>query len=276
MARRRTSNHLSTIEYIGPRPQKKQVKRPNFLGGFIVLAIAAGAAYHFGSPLVGLAKAKEVPASPQAATALINSLGSASEFGKRLAAAALRQTTAEVTYDPSYYTIPYPWGDIPPNKGKAEDLIIRSYRALGIDLQQKVHEDMTSDFSAYSGLSATKAPDANNDHRLAVNLETFFERHDHGQNLTKKREGEKFLPGDVVVWSRQDVKPGNATQVARHIGIVVPGPGGDKSEPWVVDHLDSTVKWENVLFSRDILGHYRYEGDEAPAGNAEQQAEAAK
>ncbi|MDB6079216.1 MAG: hypothetical protein JWO82_2963 [Akkermansiaceae bacterium] len=266
MARRRTSKHLSTIEYIGPRPQKKQVKRPNFLGGWVVLLIAAGSAYYFGAPLVSLVKAQQVPATPQAAASLIASLESTNGIGERLAAAALKQTTSNVSYDSSYYKISYPWGDIPSNKGKAEDLVIRSYRALGIDLQQKVHDDMNADLGAYSSLMDSPAPDPSNDHRRAVVLERFFER--KGESLGKARTGEDYLPGDIVVWSRPDAVVGNGAQIPRHIGIVVPGPGGNTKEPWVVDHLDSTVKWENSLFSYQILGHYRYNGEVKAEGTA--------
>jgi len=193
---------------------------------------------------------------------LINTLEVSSDPGPRLAAAALKQTTSGVTYDPSYYKISYPGGDIPFGKGKAEDVIIRAYRDLGIDLQREVHEDMTADFSAYSGLLETPAPDANNDHRRAVNLQTFFDRHAH--KLDNKRVGSEYKPGDVVVWSRPDATAANASQIARHIGIVVPAPNGNPNEPWVVDHLDTTVKWENVLFSYSILGHYRYSGEAKP------------
>ena len=51
MPRKRSGFH-ETIEYIGPRPQKKPVRRPNFLGGWLILAIAMGMAIWFGRPLV--------------------------------------------------------------------------------------------------------------------------------------------------------------------------------------------------------------------------------
>jgi len=70
-------------------------------------------------------------------------------FGGELAAAALMLTRQEVIYDPAYYAIEYPNGDIPRDRGVCTDVIIRAYRAVGIDLQQEVHEDMCKHFDMY-------------------------------------------------------------------------------------------------------------------------------
>lgn len=266
MARRRQSNHLSTIEYIGPRPQKPQ-KRPNFFGGWVVLLLAGAAVWMFGKPFLPFVRAQQTPASLQAAEQIINDFEKDGGTGKRIAAGALKQTRSSVSYDSAYYKISYPWGDIPSHKGKAEDLVIRAYRtSIGVDLQQLVHEDMTRDFSAYSGLLETTAPDPSNDHRRAANLERYFER--HGERLTTSRTPEDYQPGDVVVWTRPDSPVSSKGQIARHIGIVVPGPGDRANEPWVVHHLDTDVKWENVLFDFQIIGHYRFYGDQTAAGTA--------
>jgi uncharacterized protein YijF (DUF1287 family) len=65
-----------------------------------------------------------------------------------LIAAALAQTHQPVTYDGRYRQIPYPGGDVPATMGVCTDLVIRAYRAIGVDLQQRVHEDMTRAFAA--------------------------------------------------------------------------------------------------------------------------------
>ena len=62
---------------------------------------------------------------------------------------ALELTKQKVNYDPSYFSIDYPNGDIPNDKGVCTDVIIRAYRKIGIDLQKEVHEDMKANFSAY-------------------------------------------------------------------------------------------------------------------------------
>ncbi|MFC7337360.1 DUF1287 domain-containing protein [Haloferula chungangensis] len=258
---RRSSNRLDTIEYIGPRPVKPQ-KRPNFLGGWVVLLIAAGAAYFFGKD-IWVAQAQQVTPTSERAVALISELQPSANPGERLAAAALQRAQAQVSYEDAYYAIPYPNGDIPLDKGRAEDLLVRSYRAaLGIDLQTLVHEDMSEHFSEYPQIFSRKTADANIDHRLTPNLQRFFRRmgaeisvaDDSGQELPS-RVAADYLPGDVVAWRL----PGGRS----HIGIIVPGPGDRRAEPWVVHNRDAGPVWENCLFDSKITGHYRFFGKKA-------------
>ena len=71
----------------------------------------------------------------------------AQTFEQQLADAAISIIDPSIDYDPAYFSIKYPNGDIPKNKGVCTDVIIRSYRKLGIDLQKEVHEDMLANFS---------------------------------------------------------------------------------------------------------------------------------
>src|SRR5215213_2951459 len=100
---------------------------------------------------------------------------SGSPFLDRLSEAAVERTSHEVRYDPTYFVIGYPGGDVPPEVGVCTDEVIRSYRALGVDLQQLVHEDMKSNFSLYPHKWGLKRPDTNIDHRRVPNLMVFFE-----------------------------------------------------------------------------------------------------
>ena len=70
----------------------------------------------------------------------------------QLVEAARFRTTQLVRYDPAYVSIDYPGGDVPADTGVCTDVVIRAYRALGIDLQKRVHEDMKRNFSAYPKL----------------------------------------------------------------------------------------------------------------------------
>ncbi len=142
-SRRPLYGTLDTIEYIGPRPQAP--KRSNFFGGWVILLIAAAVAVWFVRPLIPSLRAQD-SASGSTADALISELKPSPVFGSRLAVSALQQTKGEISYDSAYYKIPYPGGDIPPGKGNAEDVIVRSYRAAGLDLQKLVHEDMAAHF----------------------------------------------------------------------------------------------------------------------------------
>src|SRR5579863_9708208 len=71
------------------------------------------------------------------------------EFLHQLSGAAIERTNHTVRYDPAYVRLAYPGGDVPADTGVCTDEIIRSYRALGIDLQKEVHEDMEQNFGLY-------------------------------------------------------------------------------------------------------------------------------
>jgi uncharacterized protein YijF (DUF1287 family) len=54
-----------------------------------------------------------------------------------------------VRYVPDYVKIGYPGGDVPADTGVCTDEIIRIYRAVGVDLQKEVHEDMLQSLPEY-------------------------------------------------------------------------------------------------------------------------------
>jgi uncharacterized protein YijF (DUF1287 family) len=63
--------------------------------------------------------------------------------------------------------------------------VIRSHRAVGIDLQREVHEDMEKYFAAYPGKwnaprAAVPRTDTNIDRRGVPNLMVFFSRKGKG------------------------------------------------------------------------------------------------
>jgi uncharacterized protein YijF (DUF1287 family) len=170
------------------------------------------------------------------------------DFVRRLVDAAVERTHHHVTYVSDYVRIPYPGGDVPSNTGVCTDEIIRSYRAVGIDLQREVHEDMSRHFDAYPH-KWQRQPDSNIDHRRVPNLMTFFSR--NGTLLPTSQRGMDYSPGDIVAW---DLGGG-----ITHIGIVVnePGRGGNYM---VVHNIGRGPQMEDVLFDWKIIGHYRYYG----------------
>src|ERR1700747_1018259 len=124
----------------------------------------------------------------------------AQRFLDRFVAAAMERTHYIVRYDPAYVRIPYPGGDVSPSTGVCSDEVIRAYRAVGIDLQKEVHEDMVRNFAAYPNqrrwlLAHT---DTNIDHRRVPNLMTFFAR--NGELLSVSTRSEDYSPGDLVTW----------------------------------------------------------------------------
>ncbi len=182
-------------------------------------------------------------------------------FSRKLSSAAIQRLQSRVTYDGKYVKIGYPWGDVPSNIGVCTDVVIRSYRKLGIDLQTEVHQDMRAAFNSYPnprkwGLSR---PDTNIDHRRVYNLRQFFQRKGAGLPIT--RNPRDYKPGDLVTWMVGPDLP--------HIGVVV-----DKRSPsdpnrlMIVHNIAQGPQMEDILFRFPITGHYRYTS--AHVGNAPQ------
>lgn len=178
----------------------------------------------------------------------ITILAQEADFYKRLSAAAIELTKDKVTYDPRYYSISYPNGDVPADKGVCTDVIIRAYRKLGIDLQKKIHEDMRANFSKYPKKWGMKSTDKNIDHRRVPNQATFFSRFGTVKKISNK--GEEYLPGDIVTW---DLGGG-----ITHVGIVTDRMSSDKKRPLIVHNIGQGQVLQDCLFSYTITGHYCY------------------
>ena len=172
-------------------------------------------------------------------------------FSRKISDAALARTECEVRYDGSYKRIGYPGGDVPSGTGVCTDVLIRSYRVLGIDLQKDLHLDLKNNFSKYPDAWGLKKPDTNIDHRRVLNLRVFFSR--KGITLPVTQEAADYLPGDIVSWRLQSGLP--------HIGIVVDRRSGDGTRHLVVHNISAGPELEDVLFSYKITGHYRYYGN---------------
>jgi hypothetical protein len=168
----------------------------------------------------------------------------------QLEAAALERTRHAITYDGRYFVIPYPGGDVPAHIGVCTDVIIRSYRALGIDLQQRVHEDMKAHFDRYPSkrIWGLNRPDTNIDHRRVPNLQTYFSR--HGEALPVTQNPADYQRGDIVTW----MLPGNLP----HIGIITGQRDPLTRRPLVVHNIGRGPQLEDMLFKFPITGRYRY------------------
>jgi len=172
------------------------------------------------------------------------------DFANQLVGAAVERTNHQVRYDGSYRQIDYPGGDVPDNVGVCTDVVIRSYRAIGVDLQRLVHEDMSAKFDAYPKNWGLSRPDRNIDHRRVPNLQVFFSR--HGSTLAVSDDPVDYLPGDLVTW----MIPGNLP----HIGIVADRRSADGVRPLIVHNIGAGPRIEDGLFDYPITGHYRYVG----------------
>jgi uncharacterized protein YijF (DUF1287 family) len=198
------------------------------------------------SMVVQVALASILAAIPAATQSL-----SRQDFQKRLVAAAIERTHHSVRYVAAYVKIPYPGGDVPADTGVCTDEVIRAYRAVGVDLQKEVHEDMAQNFSKYPGRWKWLSwrPDPNIDHRRVPNLMVFFSR--KGEALPITRRAEDYRPGDLVTWDLGGNVP--------HIGIVVDRQSAS-GRYMLVHNIGQGPRMEDVLFDWKITGHYRYFG----------------
>jgi uncharacterized protein YijF (DUF1287 family) len=171
------------------------------------------------------------------------------QFAQKLSDAALSLTRDRVTYDPTYFSIKYPNGDVPSDKGVCTDVVIRAYRKMGIDLQKEVHEDMKQNFSKYPKNRGLKRPDTNIDHRRVPNLRVFFAK--FGKSKSTEINPALYAPGDIVTW----LLPGNLT----HIGIVVNKKSADGKRYLIVHNIGGGQVIEDCLFKFNITGHYQYQ-----------------
>jgi uncharacterized protein len=173
---------------------------------------------------------------------------SKSKNTQKLVAAAMHLTSDQVIYDPSYFRLQYPMGDVPADRGVCTDVIIRAYRKIGIDLQERVHVDMKKNFHLYPKNWGLKKPDSNIDHRRVPNLQVYFSRFGRVKRISNNSED--YTPGDIVTWDLGRGIP--------HIGIVVDRLSRDGKRNLIVHNVGAGQVMEDFLFRYKITGHYNY------------------
>ncbi len=166
---------------------------------------------------------------------------------KQVLQAAMAQTKYTRSYDPAYVAIAYPGGDVPRESGVCTDVVIRAFRAMGVDLQQDVHEDMKRNFAAYPQYWGLSSTDTNIDHRRVPNLMKYFERQGKAIAITQRKED--YLPGDVVTW--------NLGKGQEHIGLVTQFKSAQTGQFLMVHNIGAGARLEDILLNWPIIGHYR-------------------
>ncbi len=161
---------------------------------------------------------------------------------------SIDQTTKTTIYDSSYVKLDYPNGDVPIDRGVCADVIVRAFRAGGVDLQKELHEDMKLNFTIYPRKWGAKKPDRNIDHRRVPNLMTWFDR--QGKGLPFSKASGDYQPGDVVAWELDNG--------LIHIGLVGDIKVKSTDRCAVVHNIGMGARLEDVLFEWKIVGHYRY------------------
>jgi uncharacterized protein len=152
-------------------------------------------------------------------------------------------------YTQDYFKIQYPGGDVPAETGACTDVVIRSFRNAGVDLQREVHEDMAANFSLYPKKWGLTKTDTNIDHRRVPNLQTYFAR--KGKALPVNADARTYQPGDVVSW---DLDGKGMT----HIGLVSDKWNQRTGRYMIIHNIGGGTNEEDRLFDWKVTGHYRW------------------
>lgn len=164
-----------------------------------------------------------------------------------LVAAARAQIGVVRIYDPAYFSVPYPGGDVPADRGVCTDVVIRALRARGLDLQQAIHDDMRANFGRYPNVWGLSRRDRNIDHRRVPNQMRWFER--QGWQQTGSQVVDDYAPGDIVAWRLTG-------SGLLHIGIVSDRRSPDGT-PLILHNINAGTQEDDLLFRHAIIGHYR-------------------
>ena len=169
------------------------------------------------------------------------------EEGAIVARARLEVDRVSV-YDGTWMeTSSYPMGDVPSNRGACTDVVVRSLREIGTDLQELVHDDLARDMQAY-GVSGV---DAHIDHRRVSTMFTFFTR--NAMSLTTElRDKSAWRAGDIVfvAWQWGRGAP------AEHVGIIS-DKIGPRGLPLVIENGGPKAVEQDSLGRGKIVGHFR-------------------
>ena len=142
-----------------------------------------------------------------------------------------------------YIKLKYPGGDVDRKIGVCTDVVIRSVRNAGLDLQKVLHEDIKQRRSAFPMIKKAKGPDASIDHRRVGTLLPYFKK--HWEQHTAKLDDPKdpLRPGDIVFMDTFPSRSG-----PDHIGIV-----SDELGPSGVPLIINNWTYGTVTSEMDLL-----------------------
>ncbi|HEY4241501.1 MAG TPA: DUF1287 domain-containing protein [Kofleriaceae bacterium] len=112
-----------------------------------------------------------------------------------------------------YISMPYPMGDVSRSEGVCTDVVIRSARNAGVDIQRELHEDIKRSRTSYPMVKGMGDPSI--DQRRVGTLLPYFKRR-WEQHVAKLDDpADPYRPGDVLLLDTFPSRPG-----PDHIGIV--------------------------------------------------------
>jgi hypothetical protein len=143
-------------------------------------------------------------------------------------------------YTEGYMDMAYPMGDVPRNVGVCTDVIVRSARNAGVDIQRELHEDIQRAHAAYPMVKGRGDPAI--DQRRVGTLLPYFKRHWQAHTARLDDPADPLRPGDIVLMDTFPSRPG-----PDHIGIVSDHVG-KSGLPLVINNwTDGTVTAEMDL-----------------------------
>lgn len=144
------------------------------------------------------------------------------------------------SYSDAYFSMPFPGGDPPRDRGACVDVIVRAARNAGFDLQAALQRDIAGAKSLYG----VERPDANIDHRRVRVVIRYFERHWRAHSAALDDAADPLRPGDVVFLDTFPDRPG-----PDHVGVLVEA-RGKSGHPLVINN------WTTGYTTRamDLLG----------------------
>lgn len=172
---------------------------------------------------------------------------SADSIAQKIVVAARRQIGTRYTQE--YYSLKYPNGDPPKNVGACTDVVIRSLRVVGYDLQKLIHQDMQRNFGLYPHKWNLRRTDKNIDHRRVLNQRTYFSR--FARPLSKHADGSTLATwqaGDIVFWKFENGLD--------HCGIISDRRTAN-GRPLVIHNLGG-CREEDALTAWKIVDHFRF------------------
>lgn len=150
-----------------------------------------------------------------------------------------------------YIKLRYPGGDVDRKMGVCTDVIIRSVRNAGLDLQKALHEDIKKRRAAFPMIK--RGPDPNIDQRRVGTLLPYFKKHWEQHTAKLDDPDDPLRPGDIILMDTFPSRSG-----PDHIGIIS-DQLNDQGQPLVINNwTNGTVTSEmDLLPSVPVLYRFR-------------------
>ncbi len=145
-------------------------------------------------------------------------------------------------YTQDYFSIGYPMGDPPRDQGSCTDVVIRSMRNAGLDLQVEVRRDLAASPRSYPMVKGKGNPSI--DHRRVRTILPWFRRHAEAHAIALDDPDDPLRPGDIIFMDTIASRSG-----PDHIGVISDR-RGDSGLPLVINNWTDG----HVTAEMDLLG----------------------